>query len=116
VTPASGKRRRHNERTFFGTATPTVAVPAALARNIGQSSRAAGRAEAGAAQSGGDEDNGVVVVAGDDAGAAESARGCRGAMANVPWTCQQSHANGIQYKRPLAGTTPSKHPGRTMPS
>ena len=42
--------------------------------------------------------------------------GLRGAMENVPWTCQQSHASGIQYSRPLAGTTPSKQPGRTTPS
>ena len=50
------------------------------------------------------------------AGALDSLSGVRGAMENVPWICQQSQASGIQYSRPFAGTTPSKHPGRTTPS
>jgi len=85
-------------------AAATVAVPAASARNIGQSSPSAGAVEAGAAH------------AGDWAGAIGSFSAVRGAMEKVPCTCQQSQASGIQYNRPLAGTTPSKHPGRTTPS
>ncbi len=47
-----GSRRRHSSRTLCPTAAVTVAVPAALARNIGQSSLAAGWLEAGAVQAG----------------------------------------------------------------
>ena len=104
VTSPPGNRRRHNSFTRCGTGTGTVAVPERLARNIGQSPTAAGAVDTGA-------DEAAVA-----AGAARVWSTARGAMQNVPCTCQQSQARGIQYKRPLAGTTPSKHPGRTTPS
>ena len=71
VKPPPGKRCRHTSRIFFGIAAGTVAVPAGLARNIGQSSRAAGALEAGAAHEG------------DAAGATHSFNADRGAMENV---------------------------------
>ena len=84
-------------------ATDTVAVPAESARSIGQSARAAGAVEVGAAQWGGSAAGG-------------SFKATRGAIEHVPCTCQQSHASGIQYNRPLAATTPSKQFGRTTAS
>jgi hypothetical protein len=51
---------------------------------MGQSSWAAGALEAGA------------VHAGDCADAIGSFIVARGAIENVPWTCQQSQASGIQ--------------------
>ena len=104
VTSPLGNCRRHNSFTRCGIGTGTVAVPERLARNIGQSPTAAGAVDTGADQ------------AGVAAGTARVWSAARGAMQNVPCTCQQSQARGIQYKRPLAGTTPSKHPGRTTPS
>jgi hypothetical protein len=67
-----GKRRRHNSLAFCGTAAGTVAVPAEFALNIGQSSRAAGAFDAGAAH------------ARSSAGAFGSFSGKRGAMEKVP--------------------------------
>ncbi|MBA7692954.1 hypothetical protein ES703_101529 [subsurface metagenome] len=72
VRSPPGKRRRHSSIAFCPTAAGTVAVPAELARNIGQSSRDAGALEAGAAH------------AGDSAGAIGSFSAERGAMENVP--------------------------------
>ena len=72
VRSPPGKRRRHNRLAFLPTPAATVAVPAELARNIGQSSGAAGALDAGAAH------------AGDSAAAGGFLSGERGAMENVP--------------------------------
>ena len=52
VKSPAGKRRRHTSLIFRGMATGTVAVPATSARKTGQSSRAAGAFELGAAHAG----------------------------------------------------------------
>ena len=72
VRSPPGKRRRHNRFVFLPTPAATVAVPAELARSIGQSSVAAGALDAGLVHEGA-----LTLMRG-------LFNGERGAMQNVP--------------------------------
>ena len=100
------------QRTFFGTATPTVAVPAALARNIGQSSRAAGTFGGGRSPAG--EDDGSAPDGRRPVPAAAGPwRTCRGPASNRTPTASNTNA---RWPAPPRRNTPAARRLRSRPA